>query len=227
MANLRSHFSAKVILVNHEAELAVDTQASNLAIKYNMMYLSVYQMIKQAIQSQSATGKALVASRKTKPLAESAVAQSDEFQEDQFSAVHYDMELVIKMIQSSIAQKRTTQQFIILEGLCNNRKLKEEDEKLALRYMDELFQIEKHIGEVSAVISLQYAKEDTQFKDEKWEEFEPEPVVEVKKPKLDENGDPIEEEEEAAEEEAEPKKPAWNPAIYKWTVTNRRAKNLP
>lgn len=37
----------------------------------------------------------------------------------------------------------------------NNRKFAKEDDKLNQRYMDELFQIEKHIGEISAVISLQ------------------------------------------------------------------------
>ena len=43
---LRSIFSAKVIIVNHEKRLDVDTALSNLAIKYNMLYLSVYQLIK-------------------------------------------------------------------------------------------------------------------------------------------------------------------------------------
>lgn len=40
--NLRGNFSAKVIIVNHEKQLQVDTQCSNLAIKYNMLYLSIY-----------------------------------------------------------------------------------------------------------------------------------------------------------------------------------------
>ena len=32
---------------------------------------------------------------------------------------------------------------------------------------------------------------------------------------------------ENTEEDEEKKKPKWNPAEYKWTVTDRRAKNLP
>ena len=40
--NVKSLFSAKVIIVNHEKRLQVDTCCSNLAIKYNMLYLSVY-----------------------------------------------------------------------------------------------------------------------------------------------------------------------------------------
>lgn len=41
-AQLRSNFCAKVILVNHEKRLAVDTACANLAIKYNLLYMSVY-----------------------------------------------------------------------------------------------------------------------------------------------------------------------------------------
>lgn len=40
--NVKGHFAAKIILVNHEKALDVDVPCSNLAIKYNMLYLSVY-----------------------------------------------------------------------------------------------------------------------------------------------------------------------------------------
>ena len=45
VAEIRSQFSCKVILVNHEKRIDVDTACSNLAIKYNMYYMSVYQLI--------------------------------------------------------------------------------------------------------------------------------------------------------------------------------------
>lgn len=35
-------FSPQVILINHEKRLAIDTVCSNLAIKYNMIYISAY-----------------------------------------------------------------------------------------------------------------------------------------------------------------------------------------
>lgn len=132
------------------------------------------------------------------------------------------------MIQATLAEKRTTQQYILLEGLFNNSKLEDESDKLALRHMDELFMIEKNIGEIHAVVSLQYQQEATQFLDDKWEEFE-EPVVAEPKPKVfDEEGNEVPEvPAEAEPEEAEKKAPAFNPADFKWTVTNRRAKNLP
>ena len=41
---LKNIFSAKVVLVNHEKRLDVDIVCSNLAIKYNFLYISVYQL---------------------------------------------------------------------------------------------------------------------------------------------------------------------------------------
>lgn len=50
----------------------------------------------------------------------------------------------------------------------------------------------------------------------------------MKQVQLDEDGNPIEEEEAPADDEdAEQKKVKFDPSVYKWTVTNRKAKNLP
>jgi adenylate kinase family enzyme len=225
--NLRGNFSAKIILVNHEKHLDVDTSCANLAIKYNMLYLSVYQLIKQAVCDNTELGKQIWKTMKPKDMTEDVKVAEDAFKEVEWSAIHFDMGLVIELLRQTIANKRSSQQFILLEGMCNNRKLANDNDKLTLRYMDELFQIEKHIGEVSAVISLQNQAEASQWTDEKWEEFEEPPVAPPKQKVLNDEGEEVEEEAEAAEEEGEPKKPTWNPSIYKWTVTNRRSKNLP
>ena len=42
LEKISRQFMPKVVLVNHEKRLAVGTTCSNLAIKYNMIYLSVY-----------------------------------------------------------------------------------------------------------------------------------------------------------------------------------------
>ena len=55
-AAIRASFCAKVILVNHESRLSVDTACANLAIKYNMLYMSVYQLIKKEIETNTACG---------------------------------------------------------------------------------------------------------------------------------------------------------------------------
>ena len=49
ISNVRNLFSAQVVLVNHERRLQVDTACSNIAIKFNMLYLSVHQLIKEHI----------------------------------------------------------------------------------------------------------------------------------------------------------------------------------
>lgn len=62
LERLRSDFCAKVILINHENRLHVDTSCANLAIKFNMLYVSVFQLIKEHIEKQTLIGKALAKS---------------------------------------------------------------------------------------------------------------------------------------------------------------------
>jgi len=94
--------------------------------------------------------------------------------------------------------------------------------------MDELFRIEKDIGSIFGVISLQYNMEQTLFVDEKWEEFAEVIVAEKAAKRFDEEGNEIPEEPVAAAgEDGEVKAPKFNPADHKWTITNRRARNLP
>jgi len=66
------------------------------------------------------------------------------------------MPLVMELVQNTIAANRTSQKFILLEGLCNSNKLESDEQRLELRFMDEFFAIEKGIGEVFAVVSLQF-----------------------------------------------------------------------
>lgn len=58
---LKSQFTPRVLLVNHEKRLGIDTTCSNLAIKWNMIYISAYQLIKQHITQQTEWGHKLLA----------------------------------------------------------------------------------------------------------------------------------------------------------------------
>lgn len=116
-----------------------------------------------------------------------------------------------------------------MEGVCNSSKLIDIEDKLELRFMDELLSIEHYIGEVAAVIGLQFEQELEYIREDQiqYEKFpEPPPVQEKPKPAEGE-----EEEEEQPppedEEEGETKKPAFKPEDYQWTVSNRKPKNLP
>lgn len=92
--------------------------------------------------------------------------------------------------------------------------------------MDELSLIEKMVGDVAGVISLQFKSEETQWKDEEWEEF-PEPEVVAKPEKKEGDEDEEEAPAENNEEEDGEKKVVFNPAEFKWTISNGRPKNLP
>jgi hypothetical protein len=101
MKDLRNIFAAKVILVNHEKRLTVDTTCANLAIKYNLIYISVYQLIKQHIENNTAYGKRLLATKKQRDIKLQTQAK-DEFMEVDYSAVHYDLDLVVELVKVTL-----------------------------------------------------------------------------------------------------------------------------
>lgn len=76
---LNHRFAAKVILVNHDSSLrgSVDTACSNLAIKYNCLYLSAYQVIKKHIDEGTEWGQRLVANKQEKCVSEAVTAGKD------------------------------------------------------------------------------------------------------------------------------------------------------
>lgn len=133
------------------------------------------------------------------------------------------------LLKETITEKRTNQKFVLLEGLCNNSKLKDEDDQMELRYMDELFLIESIVGEVAAVISLQNVEQPEFMRDDQieYEKFpDPPPVEEKKKVEDGEDEDPADLPPEE-EDPDKPKVPAFRKEDYKWTVSNRQPKNLP
>jgi len=146
----------------------------------------------------------------------------DEFAENDFSPALYDLSLVLEMLKQTIAEKRTNEKFVILEGLCNSGKFVDENDKLELRFMDEFNSIEKQIGEVCSVIDLRFNRE-LHYVDEKdiiYENPDDLPKQEVKQAKPAED-------EEGAEEAAAKQAPKFNLRDYTWTKSNRQAKNLP
>ena len=42
--------------------------------------------------------------------------------------MHFDITVVIELIQATIMEKKTTQKIVLLEGMCNSVKLVEEDD---------------------------------------------------------------------------------------------------
>ena len=218
--DLSTKFSPQIILVNHEKRLGIDTTCANLAIKYNMIYISAYQIIKQHIEGNSEWGKKLLTTKRDREISLTTQVR-DEFNEAEFSPVHFDQQVVMDLLKETIASKRTNQGYVLLEGMCNNPKLSNEEDQMELRLMDEFIDIEKNLGSIKAVIGLQFAYE-AEAVDEanlEWEKFpEGAPVEEAK---------PAEGEDAAEGEEGAKKAPAFKPEQYQWTITNGQAKNLP
>jgi hypothetical protein len=201
--------------------------ASNLAIKYNMLYLSVPQLIGENIKNNTALGKKLCESKQDKQLVEAfnSIGVQDPHDEAQFSAAHFDSNLVMEVIQSTVAERRTNQTFILLEGICNTSKLANEEDRLTCREMDEFFMIEKCLGDIESVVSFTYNKEEECTGNEegtKFEEFPEEeaPKEEVKPADGDDDAD------NNPEEDGAEKKVVFNPKEYKWTITNGQSKNM-
>lgn len=108
----------------------------------------------------------------------------------------------------------------MLEGFCNSCKLADEEDKLEVRYMDELFQIEKHIGSVKAILGLQFVADSLAEEAAAKIEFTQE-EIDAHKPAAPKEG-----EEEAPKEPEEGAPPKWNPTEFDWTITNKKPKNL-
>jgi hypothetical protein len=90
-----------------------------------MCYISVHQLIREEITKGTAMGKELLKSRSQRNLSTAfqRVSMVDKNDEMQFSAVHFDIQLVMKLLNQTIGVKRTNQKFIMIEGLCNGAKL--------------------------------------------------------------------------------------------------------
>lgn len=99
--DLNSKFNPRVILVNHEKALHVDTACANLAIKYNMVYISAYQVIRENIQNKTEWGKKLLACKSAKGVSEN-IKGRDEFNEAEFSPVHFNLNLVMQLLKETL-----------------------------------------------------------------------------------------------------------------------------
>lgn len=93
-------------MINHEKRLGIDTTCANLAIKFNMLYISAYQIIKQHVEGKTEWGTKLESSKTRKEIVLSSQLK-DEFNEAEFSPVHYDPAVVMQLLQFTISSKMT------------------------------------------------------------------------------------------------------------------------
>ena len=222
-------FKYKLIVIRHEQTLPVDTVCSNLSIVHNLLYIPVSKLICDEIINCTALGDKLVESRHLRELQKYGTFSDDEDDLPEYNAIHYDPQLVYQLIIDKIAECRTNQRYVIINGLLNANLLRQEDDKLQIRVMDEFHQLEQYLGQINGIISLQYSEdpvvEDPAFVE--YHKFPKEEPVEQKAKKAPGEGDEDEvPDEQPAPDEGEEAQPKWDPKDYTWTVTNRRQKNL-
>jgi hypothetical protein len=81
---LQALFNPQILLVNHDQTLNTHTTCCNLSLKHNMLYLSVYQVIKEQIASDTEFGRKLLLTKRDKKL-DLNERVKDEFEEGQYS----------------------------------------------------------------------------------------------------------------------------------------------
>lgn len=86
---LMTLFSPQVVIVNHEKRLDIDTACANLALKYNMLYISAYQVIAEHVQSNTKWGQLLQHSKRSEAVSFEEGAP-DDFNEGQYAPSLYD-----------------------------------------------------------------------------------------------------------------------------------------
>lgn len=64
------------------------------------MYISVYQLIKNHIETGTNYGKRLLTTKKTKGIdvRVTETTGKDDFLEEEYSAVHFDLDLVVELV---------------------------------------------------------------------------------------------------------------------------------
>lgn len=94
-------FSPQVVLVNHDKALDVDTICANLALKYNMLYISAYQVIADHVQKKTKWGE-LLSSTKRIPTVANQEDGEDLFNESTYSPALYDLKLVLELMRTTV-----------------------------------------------------------------------------------------------------------------------------
>lgn len=220
---LKAYFEPRLLLVRHDHSIAVDAILTNLSIKYDILYIAVPNLIKDEIKNETSLGITLLNTRKLREMTEEFKADPDWI----YSPIHYDFKLVIKLVKDAIKKLRTTQMYILLNGFLNAHKLKDETDKIELRPMDELFALDKEIGEITSILRL--TRGDYEKVEDDRIAIKPEVVVPVVKAPTEKKEGEEEKKEEvppASEDPNGEKKVMFKPEDFAWTNTEGKPRSL-
>lgn len=221
LQEVKGIFEPGLILITHDEVIDTDCILTNLSIKYNFLYVPLAPAIKAEIQSNTKIGRELKRTRKFRSTAE-------KLEDWEYCPVHYEAKMLVALVKDTIKRLRVEQKFVLVDGLLNTARLKEEEDKMQLRAIDELLGIEKEIGEIKAILRLSYDDYENVTDDrvavkqvvEEKKEVQEEVKEEAKKEEDEEPPPP------PAEEEDKQEKPAFKAEDYAWTDTEGKPRNI-
>ena len=220
---VRGIFEANLMLITNEESIEVATILQNLSIKYNFLYISLADIIQAEINADTEIGRELKRTRKFR-------STIDESPNWEFFPIHYEFKLLLQLTKDTIKKLRVAQKHVLVNGLINVTKLKDTEDRIELRAMDELLTIEKEIGDIKAIVRL--TKED--YEDVLDDRVAEKIVIEEKKEEKKEEKE--EKKEDAEGEPEEPSapvegeegsdKPKFKPELFAWTNTEGKPRNM-
>jgi hypothetical protein len=101
-------FAPKILIFNHHKYILTDALLANISWTNNIVYLSVYQLIKEEIQKKSDLGIKLLNSKRERMLKEEYYGK-DEFNEAEYCPAYFSLNLVIELIKMKLKQLRNAQ----------------------------------------------------------------------------------------------------------------------
>eukprot|EP00826_Nyctotherus_ovalis_P030639 TRINITY_DN2445_c0_g2_i1.p1 TRINITY_DN2445_c0_g2~~TRINITY_DN2445_c0_g2_i1.p1 ORF type:complete len:741 (-),score=248.26 TRINITY_DN2445_c0_g2_i1:325-2547(-) len=140
--SIREVFEPKLVLLKWDEDM--NEVFVNLAMKYSFLYISVPDLVKREVEQRTALGIELIQTRKPKELVV----------EDPYSSAHYENALILKLLKEQIKRAAGKYQTAFISGYLSAYKLKGWEATQEFRVMDELFALEKEVGQIKSVVSI-------------------------------------------------------------------------
>jgi hypothetical protein len=145
MLQIKDSFSPKIILLQHPPTVDIRTLCYNMAIKYDIIFIDVQKLIKDAIAKGSEIGKKLLMTKKPRNVVKEL---------GQHCPGLYDEAEIYQLIKSEIDSYNYKDAIVLIDGLPQHQYLVNPDDLYELRPSQELLSIEKSLGNVVMCIKF-------------------------------------------------------------------------
>jgi len=142
--SIREVFEPKLVLLKWDGDRSISEVFVNLALKYSFLYISIPELIKYETSQRTPIGIELLQTKKPKEL----------IVEDSYSAAHYENRLILRLLKENMKRIAGKYQIAFIYGYLSSYKLKGWEEMQQFRVMDELFLLEKEVGQIMSIINI-------------------------------------------------------------------------